>query len=86
MPVEWFDEMTQFIFNCDGPVLVHCYMGMSRSVALCCAYLMRMHHMRYEDALAFMVKCRPCSSPNSKFRLALAIYDTELVQRRAARQ
>jgi hypothetical protein len=86
MPVWWLDQMTQYIFNCDGCVLVHCYMGMSRSVSLCIAYLMRYHNMRFEQALQHMLKCRPCSSPNSKFRLDLALYDVELCRRRGACQ
>lgn len=82
MPKEWLDEMTNYIFNCKGPVLVHCYVGMSRSVSLCIAYLMRFHHMRYREALDYMVDCRPCSSPNIKFRMDLALYDTYLLLKR----
>ena len=40
-------------------VLVHCASGVSRSVSICCAWLMTRLGMPYEEALVTVRKCRP---------------------------
>ncbi len=79
MSIDFLNDMTQQMYEAPGAVLVHCYAGISRSVSLCIAYLMRYKHMSYDAACHHMFECRPCSSPNSKFRLDLARYYTHLL-------
>ena len=48
-----------------GGVLVHCYAGQSRSVALMLAYLCSALHMRLADAFQLVLHARPSACPNS---------------------
>ncbi len=50
-----------------GKVLVHCYQGKSRSVAIILAYLMRFHRMNIDEALSLVRDARPMACPNSGF-------------------
>jgi protein-tyrosine phosphatase len=50
----------------DG-VLVHCASGVSRSVTVCCAWLMMRRGMTLAAALALVRECRPLAGPNSGF-------------------
>lgn len=54
-------EITQYIEECydfieegiqRGNCLVHCNAGVSRSTAICCAYLMKKQKIKYKEALA----------------------------------
>jgi len=54
-----------------GSVMVHCASGVSRSVAVCCAWLMTRQHMSYDDALAQVRVNRPQACPNVGFRTQL---------------
>ena len=49
-------------------VLVHCAMGVSRSVALVMGYLIIHHRMASWEALATIVKSRPHAFPHYEFR------------------
>lgn len=51
---QYFDECIDFIQEGiqRGNCLVHCNAGVSRSTAICCAYLMKQKKMKYKDALA----------------------------------
>lgn len=42
-----------------GRVLIHCFMGRSRSSTVVCAYLMRKHSMRLSEALQTLRATRP---------------------------
>eukprot|EP00941_MAST-03F_sp_MAST-3F-sp1_P006272 g6272.t1 len=55
----------------NGKVLVHCLRGISRSPALCAAYLMWLHDWGCSDALTYVRKCRPITDPNADFVLQL---------------
>lgn len=54
-----------------GGVLVHCASGISRSVAVCCAYLMLREKISYEDALTRIRKKRNMANPNFGFQRQL---------------
>ena len=51
----------------EGPVLIHCYAGMSRSATLTAYVLMRDYNMRMLDALAYIRERRPQIHPNDGF-------------------
>ena len=49
------------------PVLVHCFMGASRSVAVVLAYLCWHQGMGLDEAYAFVRERRPCAAVNRAF-------------------
>lgn len=51
----------------EGPVFVHCSQGVSRSVSLVTALLIRKHGMPFSEALAYAKNCRKIARPNSGF-------------------
>eukprot|EP00667_Euglena_gracilis_P020294 EG_transcript_21966 len=61
-----------------GSVLVHCYAGVSRSVAVVVAYLMWRFDCTFVGALEHVRRCRPPAQPNPGFCLALRRYEAEL--------
>ena len=63
--------------NDSGRCLIHCYQGISRSVTIVCAYLMRYHGMSAESSLALVRETRPCANPNSGFYKALWRFEEE---------
>ena len=50
-----------------GKVLIHCRMGISRSAAMCLAYLVERRHMKIPDAMELIRKARPCVNINKGF-------------------
>jgi len=58
-----------------GAVLVHCVAGMSRSVALTTAWLIRGEGMTLFNALNLIRQRRPVALPNKGFRLTLARFE-----------
>lgn len=52
-------------------VLVHCASGISRSVAICCAYLMLDQKVTYTSALEMVRTNRPLAKPNFGFERQL---------------
>lgn len=52
-------------------VLIHCYAGVSRSVTIACAWLIRSQSMTVKDAIRFVQSKRRQADPNSGFRLQL---------------
>ena len=50
------------------PVLVHCFMGASRSVAVVCAYLTRHRQMAFAEAYASILAARKCAAINVNFK------------------
>ncbi|XP_010436083.1 PREDICTED: dual specificity protein phosphatase 1B isoform X2 [Camelina sativa] len=66
----YFDECFSFIdqaIQSGGGVLVHCFMGMSRSVTIVVAYLMKKHGMGFSKAMELVKSRRPQALPNSGF-------------------
>lgn len=62
----------------DNVVLVHCSAGMSRSVSIVLAYLIRYHDLDYDTALAAVRKTRPIACPNRGFEKQLREWYSEL--------
>jgi len=73
----------------DGPVLVHCTMGISRSVMVVLAYLLKVTYASPETPfdrrkkllqtmIEFVKKRRPCINPNIGFLKQLRDYETKL--------
>lgn len=65
-------------FHLTGRILVHCNKGVSRSSSMVIAYLMKLHSMTFEHALAFVVERRPMANPNENFRQQLQEYGRHL--------
>ncbi|XP_010486100.1 PREDICTED: dual specificity protein phosphatase 1B isoform X2 [Camelina sativa] len=66
----YFDECFSFIdqaIQSGGGVLVHCFMGMSRSVTIVVAYLMKKYGMSFSKAMELVKSRRPQALPNSGF-------------------
>lgn len=61
-----------------GRVLLHCCAGVSRSAALCLAYLMKYRDMSLMDAHTLLRACRPIIRPNSGFWEQLIDYERSL--------
>ncbi|KAK3440880.1 hypothetical protein EUGRSUZ_B01140 [Eucalyptus grandis] len=75
---ECFDECFEFIDEAKrlgGGVLVHCFVGKSRSVTIVVAYLMKKHGMSLSQALEHVKSRRPQASPNSGFMSQLQDYE-----------
>lgn len=78
--VSAFDVATAWIHNAlenQGAVLVHCAAGISRSVTVVCAYLLRYHGDRFhsaEMAVSHVQKARPWASPNHGFLKQLRLH------------
>ncbi|KAK9288009.1 hypothetical protein L1049_016454 [Liquidambar formosana] len=78
---EYFDECFNFIDEAKrlgGGVLVHCFVGRSRSVTIVVAYLMKKHGMSLSQALEHVKRQRPQASPNSGFILQLQNFEKAL--------
>ncbi|CEL93714.1 unnamed protein product [Vitrella brassicaformis CCMP3155] len=74
------DEACEFIEGVmDGEptadVLIHCHQGISRSAAVCIAYLMKASKMSFDDALSWVEDAHPPTCPNLNFRKQLRLYE-----------
>ncbi len=80
------DRATKFIWTHlqDGHVVVHCYAGKSRSVAITAAFLMRFQGMTLDQAWAHIKHHRPCIDMNPNFHYQLKDYEKMLATRAAA--
>jgi protein-tyrosine phosphatase len=68
--LQWFHDSCDFIqahHESGRKVLVHCMAGISRSVSLVMAYLIRKNGWNVEETLRFVRKRRPCANPNQGF-------------------
>ncbi|XP_019154801.1 PREDICTED: dual specificity protein phosphatase 1-like isoform X2 [Ipomoea nil] len=79
---QYFDECFNFIEEGKrvGGVLVHCYMGRSRSVTVVVSYLMKKHGMGMSEALELVKSKRPLACPNAGFMLVLQNYEKILIE------
>lgn len=59
-------------------VLIHCFAGLSRSVTIATAYVMKNEHMTRDAALALVRKARPAAQPNEGFMKCLLRYEEYL--------
>jgi len=76
--VPFFDQCTEWLDKCveEGrQVLVHCFMGLSRSVTVVCAWLMKRRRMTFKEAITLIKKGRPAVNPNEGFRHQLIEYE-----------
>uniref|UniRef100_A0A5B7CFK7 Dual specificity protein phosphatase 1 n=1 Tax=Davidia involucrata TaxID=16924 RepID=A0A5B7CFK7_DAVIN len=78
---QYFDECFNFIDEAKrmgGGVLVHCFVGRSRSVTMVVAYLMKKHGMSVSQALEHVKSKRPLAAPNSGFMSQLQNFEKSL--------
>jgi len=66
--------------NVGGKILIHCFQGKSRSVAVCCAYLISFHGFSLNDALQLIRSTRPTAMPNAGFMAYLKSMESLLCQ------
>ncbi len=79
--LDHFKEFEDFInaqFEQGRNVLVHCHMGISRSVTLVISWIMKYFNMNDTDAMKLVVAKRPQASPNFHFCCLLMKYNTIL--------
>jgi len=72
-------EACQFIQTAldeGGKVLVHCVMGISRSAAVVCAYLMYSRHLAASAAITYVRQRRPQVLPNYGFVKQLHVFES----------
>ncbi|XP_004640236.1 dual specificity protein phosphatase 18-like isoform X1 [Octodon degus] len=78
---DFFDPIADRIHSVEmkeGRTLLHCAAGVSRSAALCLAYLMKYHAMSLLDAHTWTKSCRPIIRPNNGFWEQLIHYEFQL--------
>ncbi|KAM8960769.1 dual specificity protein phosphatase 18 [Pelodytes ibericus] len=79
--LEYVETITDKIHNVEdngGRTLLHCAAGISRSPALCLAYLMKHNGLSLLAAHTFIKTCRPIIRPNNGFWKQLIIYEMDL--------
>ncbi|XP_071546122.1 dual specificity protein phosphatase 19 [Panulirus ornatus] len=79
--IDIFDECCDYIHNTvlsGGCVLVHCNAGVSRSVSVVIAYLMRYYSMNFDEAFNFVKSKRSFIRPNTGFLEQLKEYESKL--------
>ncbi|ORX54432.1 dual specificity protein phosphatase 12 [Hesseltinella vesiculosa] len=77
--IQHFDDSFDFIEQGRSQgtgVLVHCQAGMSRSVTVAAAYMMRKANISYERALEMIRIRRPAVQPNEGFMVQLELYES----------
>jgi protein-tyrosine phosphatase len=77
----FFPESNQFIqqaLSSRGHVLVHCYLGISRSSTLVIAYVMNLSRMPYTEANRLVRSKHKNSQPNDGFVTQLRAYEKQL--------
>ncbi len=80
----WFDDVSDFIMAnrlMNRKVLVHCHAGMSRSVALTCAFLMNFFCCDDIHALYWIKAKRSCINVNPGFLRQLSMYGKKYKQK-----
>lgn len=68
----YFQNILEYIYqqqdkHVGGNILVHCYMGSSRSAAIVALYLIDKHHYKLEDAIEFLKEKREIVNININF-------------------
>jgi len=80
---EAFDFIDKAISEKKG-VLLHCFAGLSRSVTVCVAYLMKTRYpMTMDEALELVRTARPSSHPNEGFLRVLRRFEEQLKEQHA---
>eukprot|EP01086_Lenisia_limosa_P004441 TRINITY_DN19748_c0_g1_i1.p1 TRINITY_DN19748_c0_g1~~TRINITY_DN19748_c0_g1_i1.p1 ORF type:complete len:275 (+),score=50.61 TRINITY_DN19748_c0_g1_i1:80-904(+) len=75
--ISYFDEALTFISNGlnSGAVLIHCVAGVSRSVAVLMAHLMKTETLTTYDCLDAVKAIHPAAGPNSGFMEQLELFE-----------
>ncbi|PRX10306.1 UNVERIFIED_ORG: putative protein tyrosine phosphatase [Martelella mediterranea] len=61
------EQIIRFVRRCDGPLLIHCWMGVSRSPAAALIAMLALEPDRDEFALAQNLRAQsPCATPNAR--------------------
>lgn len=79
--IDIFDECCEYIHSAvisGGCVLVHCNAGVSRSVSIVIAYLMKHYGMSFDEAFNFVKSKRSFIRPNVGFVEQLKTYEAKL--------
>jgi protein-tyrosine phosphatase len=63
----YLDDSYEYIMNTKDNILIHCYMGSSRSATIVIYYLMRKYDMTLEQAIKFVKEKRNIVNPTNKF-------------------
>jgi protein-tyrosine phosphatase len=78
--IDYFDEILRFFDSCDnGNILVHCYMGSSRSATAVLLYLIKRKHMGLEEALEYLKNKRDIVNINKKFLEEVKLYINKII-------
>ncbi|KAI5951101.1 YVH1 [Candida jiufengensis] len=74
--IPYFNESFEFIESANGGnILIHCSQGVSRSVSVIIAYLMKKHKLHLEQAIYAVKRKFPEAEPNPAFREQLKLYE-----------
>tara|TARA_Y100000590_G_C15635642_1_gene982885 strand:+ start:891 stop:1517 length:627 start_codon:yes stop_codon:yes gene_type:complete len=82
---DFFEKAYYFIDNCvanNKPLLIHCYMGSSRSVSIMVYYLMRKHNKKLVDALSLIRSKRGVVNLNKAFYKELSNAESKIIEYR----
>ncbi|XP_011378396.1 dual specificity protein phosphatase 21 [Pteropus vampyrus] len=85
---DFFDPIADHIRSVEmkqGRTLLHCAAGVSRSAALCIAFLMKYRSMSLLDAHTWTKSCRPIIRPNNGFWEQLIRYEFKLFSKNTVR-
>ena len=77
----YFDQVADFIHNCltrRGKIVVHCFMGISRSATCVIAYLIKYCGYGVDEAIIFLRRKRAQINPNSGFVSQLKDFEKSL--------
>ncbi len=83
--VDWLADRVAFVQDHrtrNKPVYVHCMNGVSRSVLVVTAYLMKTHGWSRDEALAVVRTRRPIARPNPAFMQLLTEWEQRLAKER----
>lgn len=73
---EQFNDVYRFICEADGHIMIHCYMGSSRSATIVVLYLMKKYGYQIDDAIEFIKNRREIVNINKNFINNLIMYNT----------
>lgn len=83
---KYLDILVTYIHSFYGKknikILIHCHAGISRSVSIVIAYLMKYHNKSFDKALEIVKKIRPIAQPNDDFTKQLKLYEKILYERK----
>lgn len=73
---EYLNDAYNYINNnAEKNILIHCYMGASRSASIVIYYLIKKHNMSLDEAYKFLKDKRPTINPSKKYAESLENID-----------